>query len=167
MVVCGHTAPVLALNTSSEGRRYKACGARRIGHARPATSCLTTIDLHHYRFLSYFARLLDACKGVRPVAKYFVGLSLKHWYRNNWWCSRSSLFVLLFDKRRRNLTNRGSISWTSEKYLSIVSQAPRHAEWALKWNRTIQLNRSFQAFKWSVKMSQLVGLLYQCGPAGC
>lgn len=35
----------------------------------PRVSCLTTIDLHHYRFLSYF-ELLETCKGVWPVAKY-------------------------------------------------------------------------------------------------
>lgn len=60
---------VLAPNISSEGRSTKRmrCIAR---HALPAVSCLTTIDLHHYRFLSYLVRMLEACKGVWPVAKY-------------------------------------------------------------------------------------------------
>lgn len=64
--------------------RPKASSTKRVrriaGHARPAVSCLTTIDLHHYRFLSYFARLLEACKGVGPVAKYLCTW-VCHWNR--------------------------------------------------------------------------------------
>lgn len=147
---CYTAQSVLALNISSEGRGTSVCGARRIArHARPSISCLTTIDLHHYRFLSYFARLLDACQGASPVAKYSVHSPLK-WYYRNYYCrshaQKSSIFVRLF-------TIKSVVRFTSTIYVlklfidCVVSYSVATKRFCFKFNLTNHFRSLNRAWK--------------------
>lgn len=145
--------PVLALNISSEGRST-LCVRHIARHARPAVSCLTTIGLHHYRFLSYFERLLETCKGVWLVARY-ICTCVCHW--------RLALPALLLRLPNRNIRVFLIIKlfksplfvislWNHPAWLIVALELHNWQAWrvvdsvanfkvctggALKWKRTI------------------------------